>query len=195
MENKGLIIIFEGCDGSGKSALIKSTASFIQQAGFDITTIHSPGSIGHQGMSDFMDREYYNLELGEHTARLFDRIPPISENIYGPVLRNKSDLPLIPYFINFIHSLSQHNAYLVYCNPGLREIKQNIKKLPQMVGVIDKVDLIYDYYRTRMEMSCVFLDSLHTLNRFFLYNYTWDKEMVGFRSWLKTIMNIKEVEE
>jgi len=184
MENEGLIIIFEGCDGSGKSSLIKSTASFIQQVGFDVTTIHSPGSIGYQGMLDFMNREYYNLELGEHTARLFDRVPPISENIYGPVLRNHSKLPLIPHFTNLIYSLSQHNAYLVYCNPGFREIKQNIKKLPQMVGVKDNIDLIYDYYRTRMEMVEVFLDSVNSTDRFYKYNYKADRKMKNFQLWL-----------
>ncbi len=43
-ENKGLLITFEGCDGSGKSTQASLFIGRLQQAGFPVTPLRDPGA-------------------------------------------------------------------------------------------------------------------------------------------------------
>jgi hypothetical protein len=116
-------IILEGPEGSGKSTLGKHLE----------TLLYLP--LFHAGSAPKDKAELFNrvdkIELAERG--IFDRHPFISENVYGPVLRGDSLLPLI----------RPRNAFIIYCRPKVEVLLKNPvleKKWKKSTTVKDIVD-------------------------------------------------------
>ena len=43
MEKKGLFLVFEGIDGSGKTSQLKRTKEYLEANGYDVLTTREPG--------------------------------------------------------------------------------------------------------------------------------------------------------
>ena len=98
------MIIIEGPDNSGKSTLAKNLSIALK-----IKIWHSPGPNTKEQLYDSMDFVMEQEEL------ILDRVPCISEQIYGPVLRGKNllqDTDLLEKLIE------EKDPIFIYCRPS-----------------------------------------------------------------------------
>ena len=98
------MIIIEGPDNSGKSILAKHLSQSLK-----LKIWHSPGPNTKEQLYDSMDFVMKQEEL------ILDRVPCISEQIYGPVLRGKNllqDTGLLEKLIE------EKDPIFIYCRPS-----------------------------------------------------------------------------
>lgn len=132
------MIIVEGPDGAGKSTLINHLYTT-----FKLDVIHTPGPMP--------DLYLWLLEQGlertrnEKPPKIYDRFF-ISETIYGPILRDQVGYP--PFFTDFFlrYVLQPIHPLVILCLPTLAIVKDSVMNQPQMAGVIDNIDAIYNAY-------------------------------------------------
>jgi hypothetical protein len=101
------MIIVEGLDGSGKSTLIRKISQEI--IGLTIATSEGPPKNKEELTKRWNDK----LHIHYGTKSILDRAEPISERIYGPILRGVDffgeDWP--------ISQLHEKKIPLIYCRP------------------------------------------------------------------------------
>ena len=146
------LVIVEGCDGSGKTTLIRAIEKVpnIPQ----ILRIHrsrrpkteSEIEVECEGIRQLIGPQRYGLSL----PVVMDRHALISEPIYGTIVRDKPvtywDGDNVPPF------LLSPNLLIVYCRPSNEAVKTGIQNNPQMEGVIPKVDELLMAYDLRMSL-------------------------------------------
>lgn len=161
------IIIVEGVDGSGKTTLIKNlreqTKTYFWVASSSRrpqTVIQLRDAVHWLGQSS-----YLKLPV------VCDRYPVISEEVYGPILRDGSllnqlgqrELGDVTEFLSFAVDR------IIYCRPPFEAIKENLDKNKQMDGVLDKLPKLLKRYDDLM-------DSLRDDN-IFVYHYDYTKNV------------------
>jgi len=72
------LIVIEGCDGSGKSTLVKSLSEDL-----DLPSYHK----ARPGTAEEVESRMNEVIAYSDGPAIWDRVPIISEQIYGPVLR------------------------------------------------------------------------------------------------------------
>ena len=109
------MIIIEGPDGSGKSTLV----SLLVKSLPNMHVIHSPGPAQTQG--ELFERLNDTLHIGFRTRTLLDRISCISEQVYGPVLRDRNFMEGTDFLANIIKS----GVLIIYCRAPTETILNN----------------------------------------------------------------------
>ena len=100
-----MAIILEGCDGAGKSTLAKKLGESYQ---FEV--VHS----------DKMNYwEEYKLISSKGSNVIFDRLSHLSDQIYGPVLRDEHSSPVVKNREIFDKMLLDMNGVVILCEPCL----------------------------------------------------------------------------
>ena len=134
-----MLVVVEGPDGSGKTALIA------------VMRRHCPSPIVVISRSkpfDSPDDILYFLTW-VHIAKamrgviVMDRHPAISESLYGPIFRGNSLLSGV-----HVHPYLRSVDQFIYCRPPTERILANVQRTrhDQMTGVIEKSrELIRDY--------------------------------------------------
>ena len=165
------MILIEGCDNSGKTTLVSKLSDDLRL--LSIRQRQLP-----RNKLDITEYVLYMLGLSRRFPTIFDRWPPISEPIYGPICRGVSFLTKQEVFD--LHSMITELdpcPVIVYCRPrdsvildfGEREqmegVRENGRKL---IKAYDKsmnetpLDVItYDYehdsYETLLKQLKVYL--------------------------------------
>ncbi len=129
------MIIIEGMDNSGKSTL----ASRISKK-LDIPYHHN---IKPESHDKFVQGFFLQL-AGSWELRIQDRFSPISELVYGSVVRDKSVLEAC-HFKYLDMMLRGNHATIIYCRPKVETIL-NFKDRDQMEGVVEKSLILIKRY-------------------------------------------------
>lgn len=138
------MIILEGPDNAGKTTLAKKLASFLH-----MKVLHSGGPCIQSEMTSRM------TSILESRNTIWDRVPCISEPVYGPIIRNAD----IFMGTTWLDQLLVRDPFIIYCRTPtyimirghefkphedeehIREVKLNALKLihayDQMMGGIE----------------------------------------------------------
>ena len=109
-----MAIILEGCDGAGKSTLAKKLGESYQ---FEV--VHS----------DKMNYwEEYKLISSKGSDIIFDRLSHLSDQIYGPILRDEHDSTIVKNRKVFDKLLLDLKGVVVLCEPCLETTSYGWKK-------------------------------------------------------------------
>lgn len=137
------MIIIEGCDGTGKTTLIKG---LVQDCRLEQ---HSRASDSIKGpVSDLFAWAYRDVRSWSSYARpmIYDRHPFISEYIYGPMTRNTIPRSFInPGSINIWREFVSRSLIII-CQPPLSVVLDNLKAEDQMSGVLEHAEGIWSQY-------------------------------------------------
>lgn len=167
-----MLVILEGCDGSGKTTLIEQIRKQVKRYFWICRSSHPPTDV-HQVwafLRTFEGRPSPKMGL------LFDRHPLISEPIYGPILREIDLLGLSRNYGKWSRALGQHlhkiesAPIIIYCRPSIETIARNVQKNApdQLAGVVERVHSLTDAYDRFFEQLEDRLEGIHLLR----YDYT-----------------------
>jgi len=140
------VIILEGVDGGGKTTLAQKLSKALD------LPMHPRASDSLTGPV----KDLYGWTVADMTTwdeqplSIYDRHPLISENIYGPYVRNdvrpgfEMGNPEIAYMRKFL----RQNALVIICLPPFQVVQENVSADPegQMPGVVDNLRHIFDCY-------------------------------------------------
>lgn len=154
------MVIVEGMDNSGKTVLVNQLAE-------ELRLVQVRNNIRHpQSMADL--NNYFlsilNLDRGLNKGLILDRWPPISEPIYGEVLR-RTVLMSQSTKANY-HRCVRNEAMLIWCRPPNSTLL-DFGSREQMSGVREKADQLIEAYDREMEFISGYLN-IH------IYDYTVD---------------------
>jgi len=136
------IVIFEGCDCTGKTTAAKAYAA---ATGADY--IHNGPYLGKTGS------ELFNVYFNQMEFSRLNDIPVVidrcwvSENIYGRVLRGGSRLS--PDQTTELLEMAEHlDVEFIVCDPGLDQVKNTWLSRRQTELVVDTENLekVWNYY-------------------------------------------------
>ena len=141
------MLVIEGVDGSGKTTLARRLAS-------DLNLIYINSRIKPKSFQD-LDKIVYNcVGLSLSLPTIFDRWSPISEAVYGKVLR-QANWHMPEEFIQLYQFTAKANPMVIYCKPPLKVITD--WKEEQMDGVKENVKALYKAYDKEMKRVGEFL--------------------------------------
>lgn len=166
-------MLVEGLDSSGKTTLANQIASF-----FKTEVRHDLGPKTFHDMSEWMLEQVPIINHGGPVA-VYDRWPLISEGVYGPLLRGKSEFDQLSSTAVAASALwdyytGHYRVVIIYCNPGLERIRETLENNEQMHGVADNLNHLYGAYEEQMAGWELCSDySKNTDHRFWVlpYNY------------------------
>lgn len=142
------MIVVEGCDGSGKTHLVK------QLEGWTGLPIHARASDSIAGprldLFEWAAHDVYSMTT--QPLSIYDRHPMISEYIYGPIIRNTIDFRFLGYRGSQMSKLFAQHVLLIHCDPGMDEVSKNLRHSVegQMDGVNRNADTLYHTYASLM---------------------------------------------
>lgn len=144
------LIVVEGVDGSGKSTLLENARIEIPKRYF-IQIRHSCRPLDPYHILNLLD---LIQDYGETLDVMLDRHPLISEPIYAALLRPGTDLTVQsghwPDFESRAKHLQVTVDRIIYCRPSLESVKRNIAVQPQLAGIAEKIEELYDWYDRAM---------------------------------------------
>lgn len=160
------MIIVEGPDGGGKSALLTRIASdlpHIPRADRFATSLGGP--LENLGMLVYRDTQKQNdMDM----PQLYDRHPIISEYVYGHAIRERE---INPYFLypsaHTLRNVIADHSLVIWCIPPKFDVAHNVENGDQMPGVVDHIDKIYEGY------------SMHRVMWPGVDQLTWDYTQMG----------------
>lgn len=150
------MIIFEGPDGAGKTTLIEAF-----QEAYNIPIAPRVVTKGAEAMIDL--KQWVDNELRKgFQYKIFDRYRLISEPIYGPILRNKSEPGFndIQWLTSRMHAFYDLDPVIIYCLPPLETVRANIMGDPDNVVVESRIDAIYSAYVNKAAIDINFSPGL-----------------------------------
>lgn len=156
------MIIIEGCDGSGKTHLARKLSRLyelpIAPRVVQKDTTHTMNLV--KWVED-------NLGLG-FQRKIFDRHRLISEPVYGSVLPRgiSPEFNGSLWFKAQVELLKSLNPIIIYCNPGLRTIRNNLANDRDNEVIRPYIEDIFNTYEMVMETTWKGL--------FIPYNYKTD---------------------
>lgn len=154
------MIIVEGMDNSGKTVLVNRLAG-------ELRLVQVRNHIRHpQSMADL--NNYFlamiSLDRDLNKGLILDRWPPISEPIYGGVLRGTSLMGQDTK--DNYHRCIRNKAMLIWCRPPNSTLL-DFGSREQMPGVVEKANQLIEAYDREMEFISKYLN-IH------IYDYTVD---------------------
>lgn len=137
-----MLIVVEGMDGGGKSTLIES----LRQKDFYFVRVQTSGPPPDQSkpflLANALRYMTRNLEL--HV--ICDRVPFISDRVYGPTLRNIDLFDEMPIMTG-LELVDQ----IIYCRPPREIIRANVERDQHLAGVRERIDELINRYDVLME--------------------------------------------
>lgn len=165
------LIICEGFDNSGKTTLAHRLANRLQNMDdkhFCTEVMHSPGPLTPEEMADWVDdlTRRCMFEGAEPNILISDRMPMISEAVYGPTLRGVNKLER--FEDELWEKILALNPVIIYCRPPSKVILETLGERDQMDGVVSrKAQLIRAY-------DVWFMQWLRKTQNLLVYDYTID---------------------
>lgn len=175
------MIIVEGMDNSGKSTLAKHLAQK-----FELEYLHSPSEYRNNPklMIDWARDQMVNKRLA-----VYDRFSPISDRVYGPVLRGGTPYNDTEEGRGAVELLKETPHVIIYCRPG-RERILNFGSREQMDGVVHQAIKLLEAYDDLM--GKMQLEGYNIVT----YNYDNPEDYNHIISQVKThILYIKQLRE
>lgn len=154
-------IIVEGPDGSGKSTLLKRLE--------EVHNVKATHAGGPPKTKEEL-RERFNLHP---SIKLMDRWAPISEQVYGTILRDK---PLVSVNEMMWHIL-EHRPHIIYCRPPNAILTDNLSYLNRHKSYKSKehCDEVYqNYFQIVKSYDKLMLGLLQMGLIVTIYDYTGD---------------------
>jgi hypothetical protein len=148
------MILVEGCDGAGKSYLIKLLRTrFFRNLQLGPRASTSIGGVSHHGLDGltrWVDNEIGDWAKEGYGPRIYDRYPLISEPIYGTLIRGSLSQAFLSSWYRSRLNTIRHQALVVFVDPGWDAVKDAVTSDPkgQMDGVVDNAHAIWMAYRT-----------------------------------------------
>ena len=141
------MIIVEGMDNSGKSTLAKHLAEK-----FGLEYLHSPSEYRNDTklMIDWALKQLLDQKLA-----VYDRFSPISDRVYGPVLRGGTPYNDTIAGKSAVELLKTVPHLIIYCRPE-RERILNFGSREQMDGVTSQATKLleeYDALMSKMQLE------------------------------------------
>lgn len=137
------MIIVEGMDNSGKSTLAKHLAEK-----FGLEYLHSPSEYRNDSnrminwaIEKMLERKY----MPHKKPAVYDRFSPISDRVYGPVLRGGTPYNDLAIGAIAVKLLKDVPHLIIYCRPS-RERILNFGSREQMDGVTTKAIKLLEEY-------------------------------------------------
>lgn len=168
------MIVLEGCDGAGKSTLGEQLAKAYQ-----LPLVHQKGGPNRTQEELFADMRERN-ERQKTELVIYDRIPIISENVYGKILRGHSRMEN-PEGLVMFNQWIETKPLLIYCRPPVSRLVNSelIKKEHDSAEHIDQL-------KTRIVQVSACYDDL-MINLFAVmygrvYVYNWKNEEAVLRT-------------
>lgn len=153
------LIIVEGCDNSGKTALARKLAADLRLLLMNNRKL--PTSI-----EDMVVYRMMVSQVCQHFPTILDRFSLISEPIYGPICRQVDILPSADAIVQ-LHKLDTPRLIIIYCRPR-DECILRFGEIEQMDSVVDHApELIAAYDRVMKTLSQAGFMVLH---------YDWEQD-------------------
>lgn len=158
-----MIIVFEGMDNTGKTTAIEKMHTLF---GFPIVK-----SLGKATKEEHEEWLINLVQRHNDTGHiLVDRLPIISEYVYGPILRGENVLKDVQR--RWLDELKP-DMILVYCRPHRDLILGSLADRDQMAGVVDHGAALLQSYDD-------FMDRVRRLDEIplIVYNYRVDPKAI-----------------
>jgi len=153
------MLIVEGPDGSGKTTLVgRITAHWHgYPRSYNIPVVHSVGPATKGPLFDWAMRTLDEAQ----DAQILDRFPYFSEPVYGDVLRRDPPLMTPDQLLILRRRLISLDPLVIYCRPPLVTMKEQVKKRPQMKGVLGNYEKIVEAYDWRFASWSIDFHTFH----------------------------------
>lgn len=137
------VIIVEGVDGSGKTALLRNLRKQTRNYFWVASSSGRPLSL-----PDLQDAIHWIGQAAFLKIPIIcDRFPVISEMIYGPILRGASLLDQLSRRDQAnVTNLLKEVDRIIYCRPPIETIEQNLAQNPQLEGVKKNIKALATRY-------------------------------------------------
>ena len=136
------MIIVEGMDNSGKTTLAKHLAQK-----FGLEYLHSPSEYRNDPK---LMIDWALKQMTSQKWAVYDRFSPISDRVYGPVLRGGTPYNDTMAGKSAVKLLKTVPHLIIYCRPG-RERILNFGSREQMDGVIHQAVKLLEAYDDLMK--------------------------------------------
>jgi hypothetical protein len=139
-------IVVEGPDGAGKSGLVQRIAEHLK------IPVHARACKSTSGPID----QLYEWARHDVTSlrwqpfSVYDRHPLVSEYIYGPITRQSVSPQFYTRQAAKLSEQFAHQVLIVYCDPGVGEVLENVLKGKHMDGVAEHASRLYYAYKSFM---------------------------------------------
>lgn len=148
------MIIVEGCDGAGKTSLIRDILNYFPNLMLGPRASDSIGGVSHhtkpEGLSRWVDAEMAKWIEPGYGPRIYDRHPLISEPIYGSIVRQQlSPQFTAPWFRTRLNTLRK-SCLVIFVDPGWDTVASRLSREQddQMPGVKENAKALWLAYRT-----------------------------------------------
>ena len=186
---QGLLVVVEGPDGSGKTALINKIIEKFPFLAYQ-KPVPSNGPEGQTGkyMIDWLNSRFSEIKSGANY--IMDRINLVSEEIYGPICRGVSMIYVDIRAVDTLSNFFGNKPIIIYCRPSKETIFENLNKdqSVQMAGVLENItEIIQAYDRFFNVWESVGIDIWH-------YDYMIDPGAEPIIEKIKTAIEQKQLE-
>lgn len=138
------MIILEGVDGSGKTNLLGELSKDL------MIPVHKKASSSITGpvknLWEWVEEDVNTMH--RQRFQIYDRHPLISELIYGPIARELIDDRFYSMEGQELCRRFRGAVLVIFCDPGIMEVKKNIHVTKHMTGVSEHWRQIYLMYRS-----------------------------------------------
>jgi hypothetical protein len=137
-----MTLIVEGCDGSGKTTLIQLIQNLYPE-----TELHERFTRSIDGPFPDIAERVFRSTRNFPTHYIHDRHPVISEYVYGHSIPTRHvNREFLKQSMATVKQRIANNSLVIWCMPSLEVVRENVMKEPQMEGVQEYVDKIYEGY-------------------------------------------------
>jgi len=174
-----MLIVIEGPDGAGKSTLMNSLRLKFDRRAMFVTRASKPA-----GFNQLTDELIWLAMVPDTSIVFCDRHPYISEQVYGPILRDKSVFPEMSATTSLMY---ERMLGIVYCRPPRDTIKRQLMLEDHIPGVPQNIDRLIDAYDVLMAATSSQTNVL-------TYDYTSqpiDGVLTGVNKWIDSLLSSK----
>ena len=158
-----MMVILEGSDDTGKSTLATKLAMALKAPILKAVPSEGPNQ-PDQYYKDWV-MEHLGMDYEDPSKlKIYDRFPVISEEIYGPLLRDRNHFSPVEYWIRQLVNKATYR--IIYCRPPREVVLSTVGSGIQMDGVVENSGKLLDLYDGFMKQLRDFKIPVH------VYDYT-----------------------